>query len=264
MSAKFLIFAVSFSCCAVPVMASGVSLYAAGSLQGAMTEIDAAFTATTGIPVHAEFGPAGMLRQRIEQGAAADVFASADMDNPRKLVAEGRASFVVGFTGNRLCAIARPGLELTTQNLLDKALDPGVKLGTSTPGSDPAGDYAWQLFARADGVHPGAGAILKSKALRLVGGSQAVPAPAGQGAVPWLLANGHADMFIAYCTTGKQASRAGIALDVVELPKPLAQNVEYGLTTTRNSSPDAAQLALFMLSEPARAILARWGFGLQY
>jgi hypothetical protein len=57
------------------------------------------------------------------------------------LYGAGRATAVAMFTRNTLCAVALPGVELTTANLLDRLLDPAVKLGTSTPKADPAGDY---------------------------------------------------------------------------------------------------------------------------
>ena len=35
-------------------------------------------------------------------------------------------------------------------------LDPGVKLGTPTPRADPSGDYAFEVFRKADAIRPGA------------------------------------------------------------------------------------------------------------
>lgn len=58
------------------------------------------------------------------------------------------AEMPVVFARNRLCALAAPGVEVTTETLLDRMPEPGVKLGTSTPKADPSGDYAWQVFAR--------------------------------------------------------------------------------------------------------------------
>ena len=78
---------------------------------------------------------------------------------------------------NRLCAIVRPGLQVTPGTVLATMLAPGIKLGTSTPKNDPAGDYAWQLFAKANAVQPGAGPALEAKALKLTGAPGAPPAP---------------------------------------------------------------------------------------
>jgi molybdate transport system substrate-binding protein len=139
-------------------------LYAAGSLRRALTEVTAAFTQSTGIRVEGTLGASGLLRDRLEAGERADVFASADMDHPRRLAAQGRAGAVTVFTRNRLCALVRPGLTATSEDLLDRMLDPGVRLGTSTPRADPSGDYAWAVFERAESVRAGARARLEAKA----------------------------------------------------------------------------------------------------
>lgn len=250
--------AATLICCAHAARAD-VTLFAAGSLRGALTEVSTAFTQQTGIPVKGEFGPSGMLRERIEEGETVDVFASADMNHPRKLAASGKAPFVVRFTGNRLCAMAKPEVGLSSENMLEKALSPAVKLGTSTPLSDPSGDYTWKVFDKAEAIKPGATQALKTKALQLVGGPNSEAIPAGRSAVPYMFSTGKADMFIAYCTTGQAARGEGVTLTVVNLPSALAQSADYGMVVL-TKSPEAAQLALFILSEPAQSILAKWGF----
>jgi len=151
-----------------------VRLHAAGSLRPALTELGQAFTAAYGIKVKAQFGSSGLLRERLERGEASDVYASADMGNPLALAKAGKAGPVVLFARNRLCAIMRPGLQVTPATVLATMLAPEIKLGTSTPKNDPAGDYAWQLFAEADKMQPGAGRVLEAKALKLTGGALTV------------------------------------------------------------------------------------------
>ncbi|MGO2465125.1 MAG: substrate-binding domain-containing protein, partial [Serratia proteamaculans] len=56
---------------------SNILLFAAGSLRGAFGPLLAAFQAQTGEAVEAVFGPAGLLRQRIEAGERPHIFASA-------------------------------------------------------------------------------------------------------------------------------------------------------------------------------------------
>jgi hypothetical protein len=60
-------------------------LYAAGSLRLSLTEVATAFTRASGVPVEATFGASGLLRERLERGERADVFASADVGHPRRL-----------------------------------------------------------------------------------------------------------------------------------------------------------------------------------
>jgi ABC-type molybdate transport system substrate-binding protein len=69
-----------------------------------------------------------------------------------------------------LCALVAPGFAVETDTLLDRMLDPATKLGTSTPKADPSGDYAWQLFGKAERERPGAYAKLDAKALKLTAG----------------------------------------------------------------------------------------------
>jgi molybdate transport system substrate-binding protein len=79
------------------------------------------------------------------------------------------------FARNSLCALARSNLGLNQDNLLDRLLDPTVRIATSTPGSDPLGTYSWEVFARADALKPGARATLEANAKKLVGGGEKTP-----------------------------------------------------------------------------------------
>ncbi len=62
------------------------------------------------------------------------------------------------------------GIEVSAATLIDRMLDPAVKLGTSTPQADPSGDYAWEVFRRVDKLRPGSFVALEAKALKLTGG----------------------------------------------------------------------------------------------
>jgi molybdate transport system substrate-binding protein len=100
------------------------------------------------------------------------------------------------FARNRLCALVRPGLALEPATLLDRMLDPNMKLATSTPRADPSGDYAWEVFRKADKLRPGAFAALEKKALQLVGGPNSPTAPPGRALYGMLMAEGKADIFL--------------------------------------------------------------------
>ena len=75
------------------------------------------------------------------------------MKHPAALAEAGKAPPVVMFARNRLCALAAPGVSVSSETLLDRILDPKVKLGTSTPKADPSGDYAWKLCRGSAGQH---------------------------------------------------------------------------------------------------------------
>ena len=244
-----------------PAMAEEVVLlHAAGSLRAALTEVAKVFEAAGFGKVQTKFGASGLLKDEIAAGAKAEVFASANMEHPQALAAEKRSGPVVLFARNRLCALARPGLEITPAALLDRMLDPQVKLGTSTPKADPSGDYAWEVFRKAEKIKPGASAALEKKALQLTGGPASPPAPQGRSVYGELIAQGAADIFLTYCTNALAAQRENPAQQIVALPDALAVGADYGLTVMNGASVSAYKFALFILSSEAQRTLAKHGF----
>jgi molybdate transport system substrate-binding protein len=246
---------------AVPASAGEpVLLHSAGSLRSALTEVSAAFEAATGVKVQAKFGPSGVLKDEIAGGAPAEVFASANMEHPQALATAKRSGPVVLFARNQLCALVRPGLDVESRTVLEHMLDPAVKLGTSTPLNDPAGDYAWQVFHKADVLKPGAFATLDKKALQLVGGPAAPTAPPGSSVYGMLLGQGKADIFLTYCTGAIEAVRENAGMRIVRLPDEIAVAADYGLTVITGASVNAYQLAMFILSANGQRALAAHGF----
>ena len=234
-----------------------VRLYAAGSLRAALDEVARAFAEAK---VEAVYGASGLLRDRIAKGEPAEVFASANMEHPQALEKAGRGGPVRLFARNRLCALALPGLRVDTDNLLDRMLDPSVKLGTSTPKADPSGDYAWALFGKAEKLRPGAYGKLSEKALTLIGGPDSPQPPPNRTVYGMLLEEGKADLFMTYCTNARQARAENSALRIVEVPAPLAVGADYGLTVLKGARPQAERFAQFILSRPGQDILAKHGF----
>src|SRR5919197_5003448 len=71
-----------------------ITVFAAASLRDAFSELGAAFEqAHPGTHVSFNFGASSQLRAQLEQGARADVFASADLD---QMAAPERAGLLVG------------------------------------------------------------------------------------------------------------------------------------------------------------------------
>ena len=104
-----------------------------------------------------------------------------------------------------MCLLTGARSHATTASALDAMLDPAVKLGTSTPKADPSGDYAWEVFHKAEALRPGAFATLTAKARQLTGGPQSPPPPATGSAYGAFIAAGDADMFLTYCTNAELA-----------------------------------------------------------
>jgi len=138
-------------------MMSDILLFAAGSLRLAFAPLLSAFQRHAGQKVTAEFGPAGLLRQRIENGERPQLFASANVAHPQRLADLGMAGAVQVFARNRLCVTVRNVPALTERPLPEVLCDPRWRLATSTPGADPSGDYAQRLFERCEQYWPGQG-----------------------------------------------------------------------------------------------------------
>jgi molybdate transport system substrate-binding protein len=240
--------------------ADPVLLHAAGSLRSALTEVAGAFEASSGSKVQAKFGASGLLKDEIAGGARAQVFASANMEHPLALANAKKSGPVVLFARNRLCALVRPGLSVEPATLLDRMLEADVKLGTSTPRADPSGDYAWEVFRKAQTLRPGTFAALEKKALQLTGGPTSPAAPPGRALYGTLVADGKADIFLTYCTNALEAQNQNAGQQIVALPDELAVGADYGLTVLNGAPPEAYQFAMFILSVDGQRILAKHGF----
>ena len=240
--------------------AETITVYAAGSLKSALTDLAESYESATGNTVLARYGASGLLKDEISKGANADVFASANMEHPQALNDQNKSGPVIRFARNTLCALVKPGLNVDSANLLEYMLDPGVKLGTSTPKADPSGDYAFEVFRKADAISPGAQATLENKALQLTGGVDSKTPPPGRTVYGWHVAEGRADIFLTYCTNAVVAQEENPGQQIVSLPDNLAVGADYGLTVLSGSSHLAQQFADFIMSPDGQAILTKHGF----
>lgn len=237
-----------------------ISVYAAGSLRSALTAIADRYETRTGQHIALTFGASGLLRERIQSGADVQILASADMSQPQALARGGGWREPVVFARSKLCLLTRNTLDVTPATVLDTLLRPDVRIGTSTPGSDPSGDYTWQLFHQADKLRPGAYATLDAKAIKLVGGREAPKLPAGQNPVTWSFAHDKIDVFVSYCNSAHRMQQRQSTLKVVSLPPGLAVAAAYGMTVRDNASPAARQFATALLAAPAQQVFHANGF----
>ena len=249
MHARAVAIAAGWRCMTAPAIAADpVLLHAAGSLRAALTEVSKAFETAAGVGA-GEIRASGLLKDEIAggaQGRGVRLRQHGASAGARRGESSGP---VVLFARNRLCALVRPGLAVEPATLLDRMLDPQIKLATSTPRADPAGDYAWEVFRKAERIRPGAFAALEKKALQLVGGPiEPDRRRAGRSAYGALVAEGKADIFLTYCTNALAAQKENPGQQIVALPDALAVGADYGLTVTTKASPAAYRFAMFMLS----------------
>lgn len=182
------------------------------------------------------------------------------MTHPKALHDAGKSGAVTLFARNRLCALVKPSMKVTSDNLLAQMLNPSVKLGTSTPKADPSGDYAFESFHKAEAVKPGTQKALEAKALKLTGAKDSAAPPAGKVVYGWHVAEGRADIFLTYCTNGIAAQKQNPGQQVVALPETLAVGADYGLTVMNGAGEAAKGLAAFIMSPDGQKILVGYGF----
>jgi molybdate transport system substrate-binding protein len=243
-----------------PASADTLRVAAAGSLTEVFTDLLRRFPAGADTIAAPEFGPSGLMREKIETGFDADLFASADMGQARRLAAGHPERPVIHFTGNRLCAIARTTVGLTTANMLDRLLDPAVRVAISTPGADPGGDYAWAVFDRAEAIRAGARTALEAKAEQLYGGGAKTPLLVpGKGPAEGIFLSNRADVALAYCSGATAVTREIADLAVVPLPPELTVGPAYGMVLI-NLNPVTLRFAAFVMSEGGQAVLKAHGF----
>ena len=251
--------------CAMPersaVLTEPLQVYAAGSLREAFTAIAADYEARSGQKIALSFGASGLLRERIEKGEGALVFASADTEHPQRLAARGGWLAPQVFTRNSLCALTAAHVETAPPMLLATMLRSDVRVGTSTPKADPSGDYAWALFRKAETVQAGAYAVLDAKALKLTGGADSPKPPPGRGTYAWVMDQGQADVFLTYCTNAVASQKEVPRLKIVQVPPELQVGAAYGLTLRNDAPPIARDFARYLLSDAGQAPLQGLGFG---
>lgn len=238
-----------------------LQVYAAGSLRAALTVIADDFEARTGQKVVLTFGASGLLRERIEKGEGAQVFASADTDHPQRLARQGGWNAPQVFVRNTLCALTSDKISATPDTLLATMLQPTLRLGTSTPKSDPSGDYAWALFEKANALQPGAYATLSAKARKLAGAADSPKPPGSQGTYAWIMDTDQADVFLTYCTNAIAAQAEVPRLKVVQFPPVLSVGAAYGMAVRQGASAAAHAFAAALLSPQGQAVFHRMGFG---
>jgi molybdate transport system substrate-binding protein len=130
-------------------LSGDINVFAAASLTASFNALGTSFhRAHQGVAVNLDYAGTPTLVTQIEQGAPADVFASADTTNMTRLTADGYttgASQV--FAHNQLEIVVGPGNPKGITGLADLAR-PGLIYISAAP-TVPAGAYALQALATA-------------------------------------------------------------------------------------------------------------------
>ena len=242
----------------VSAQAPVASLYAAGSLRLPFDDIIALHAVRTGTRFAPTYGPSGKLREEIEKGSTPGVFASAAPQHTEVLVKAGKLRASTAFTRNSLCLMAAPGIALRQEALIEMLLDPALRLGTSTPGADPAGDYTWVLFRNIEKIRPGSYVQLDAKAQKLTGAE--VVRDEKDSPYVRVFQEKRADLFITYCTGAVATAKAVPGLTWARFGTDVNVVSAYAIGVTETGGKAAEEFVSLVLSPDGQAILERYGF----
>jgi len=250
-----ILFAMSWS-----ASAADLRVVAAGSLKDPFAAIFSDYAAKFGGGFAPVWGPSGVLRERLRGGEVFDIFASAALPHAQALTDAGVSGPSVMFARNSLCVVTEAERPVDGSNLVATLLKPEIRIGTSTPVSDPSGDYTWEMFHKIDAAHPGAFETLSGKAQQLVGGPNSPTSVNGRSPLLAALEEHQIDLFIGYCSGAQQIVRDSSKYKSIALPSELAVGPEYGLTVSRQAQAGASDFAMYLLSPSAQRRLQAFGF----
>ncbi len=222
-----------------------LTVFAAASLTESFSELAALFEAShPNVDVILNFAGSNTLRAQIENGAPADVFASANTKEMDALVASGLipADAPQTFLHNRLVIIA-PADNPTNLTTFDDLARPNLKLVFAAE-EVPVGRYTRQMLTNV-------GSEFSENVLANV--------VSNESDVKQVVAKiqlGEADAGIVY------ASDAVAAPELVEIEIPAEYNVlaTYPISPLTTDSPLAEEFVHFVLSPEGQAVLEKWGF----
>jgi molybdate transport system substrate-binding protein len=233
-----------------PALAQDKSLtvFAAASMKNALDDIDAAYTAKTGVRISASYAASSVLAKQIEQGAPADIFVSADTDWMDYAVAKKNINEPtrVNLLGNSIVLIAPK----------DSKID-SVTIG---PGFDLAGLVGDGKIATGDVKAVPVGKYAKAALEKLGAWSAAAPKFAMAESVRaalTLVARGEAVLGIVYSTDAKV--EPGVKI-VGTFPADSHPPIIYPVAATTTAKAEAADYLAFLRSSAAKTILEKYGF----
>ena len=228
-----------------------LTVFAAASLTDAFIEIAAKFeSASPGVDITLNFAGSQALRTQIEEGAPADVFASANAEQMDALVTSGFITQGVPqvFLSNSLVIIV-PKDNPAGVNSVEDLAKPGLKLVLAAE-EVPVGKYSRDAFDLMDRKF---GNNFKDKLLANV--------VSNEDNVRQVVAKvqlGEADAGVVYTSDAVAAPE----LPTIVIPARINVIAEYPIATlTESANPELANAFVdYVLSSDGQALLQKWGF----
>jgi molybdate transport system substrate-binding protein len=225
-----------------------LTVFAAASMKNALDDVDAAYTAKTGVKVMASYAASSTLAKQIEQGAPADIFVSADTDwmdyaiNKKNINVPTR----VNLLGNSIVLIAPKDSKIdqvTIKNGFDLAKLAGDgKIATGDVKAVPVGKYAKAALEKLGAWQAAEPKFAMAESVR---------------AALALVARGEAVLGIVYSTDAKV--EPGVKI-VGTFPANSHPPIIYPVAATATAKPDANGYLAFLRTSAAKAIFEKYGF----
>lgn len=239
---------------ATPVPIEGeITVFAASSLTDAFKEAGTKFQEkNTKAKVTFNFAASSALSTQINEGAPADVFASADSAQMKVVTDKGNAADPVIFVTNLpTIVVPKSGSPVAAFADLTK---PGVRLVLAAP-EVPIGKYARDIFTNASKASGGVSADFSDKALANLKSNEA-----NVKAVLSKVQLGEADAGIVYTT---DAAVAANDVKLVEIPAAYNIIAQYPIAVTKGTKNAVVAKAWvdFILGADGQAVMTKWGFG---
>ncbi|MDQ3553956.1 MAG: molybdate ABC transporter substrate-binding protein [Chloroflexota bacterium] len=244
--------------CASPVpLRSGppageLTVFAAASLRDAFEEAAVAYHAETGTAIVLSFDASSALRAQIEQGAPADVFASADTRNAAVLAEAGLIDGApIDFAANLLTIIVPAGNPAAIESPADLARE-GVSI-VAAGDEVPITGYAVEVVGNLgdlDGYPPGFAEAVHANIVSREDNVRAVVAK---------IALGEGDAGIVYLT---DASSAGDAVVSIAIPEEANVPATYtaGVVGAAQQTAEGHAFLDWLTGPDGQAILMDHGF----
>jgi molybdate transport system substrate-binding protein len=223
-----LVLLVAGACASDAPSGHDLTVFAAASLRDVFDELEVRWEAShPGAELVVAHDGSNILAAQIAEGAAADVFVSADLKRPRQLVAAGHAAGVaVPFVRNRVTLVAPLGDD-RVQTPGDLAV-PGTRIVAAGPGV-PITHYADQILAQLAETMPDPVAFAEDVAANIVSREDNVRAALAKVEL------GEGDAAMVYRTDALSSD----GVRVVPLPAQIDVTAEYGAVQV-SDRPEAA------------------------
>jgi molybdate transport system substrate-binding protein len=235
---------------ASPVLAQDKSLtvFAAASMKNALDEVDAAYTAKTGVKVVASYAASSALAKQIEQGAPADVFVSADTDWMNYAISKKDINEPtrVDLLGNSIVLIAPKDSSIGNVTIgqgfdLAKLAGDG-KIATGDVKAVPVGKYAKAALEKLGAWQAAEPKFAMAESVR---------------AALTLVARGEAVLGIVYSTDAKV--EPGVKI-VGTFPADSHPPIIYPVAATTTAKPEAADYLAYLRSSASKTVMEKYGF----